>query len=284
MSKIVNTQHLFGGGVDMDNLAGKKILVVDDAEADRMLISSYLLHQGCRVFHAQDGIDGIHKARLLLPDLILMDVEMPECDGYAACKVLANDPFTENVPVIFLSAYSEPEKRVQGLLVGAVDYIHKPYLFDEVKLRMAIHLRNRVPQKASAYNDLDEVGLDSEQANPINNILYHSARVHLLNSLSDAPSLQELARLVGTNAKRLNAAFKEMVGMTVYEYLREIRMNEARELLSNTHLSVSAIAAHVGFSSSANFSTAFKEKFGTSPMKFKNQYPSPIKRPIKEYQ
>ncbi|WP_372373418.1 helix-turn-helix domain-containing protein, partial [Vreelandella venusta] len=73
-------------------------------------------------------------------------------------------------------------------------------------------------------------------------------------------------------------------GMTVYEYLREIRMNEARELLSNTHLSVSAIAAHVGFSSSANFSTAFKERFGTSPMKFKNQYPSPVKRSVKEYQ
>ncbi|MGP5712329.1 response regulator, partial [Vreelandella alkaliphila] len=187
----------------MDDLAGKKILVVDDAEADRMLISSYLLHQGCRVFHAQDGIDGIHKARLVLPDLILMDVEMPECDGYAACKVLTNDPFTEGVPVIFLSAYrySEPEKRVQGLLVGAVDYINKPYVFDEVKLRIAIHLRNRVPQKASAYNEFDEVRQEIEQANPIDNILYHSARIHLLSSLSDAPSLQDLARLVGTNAK-----------------------------------------------------------------------------------
>ena len=265
----------------MDDLAGKKILIVDDAEADRMLISSYLLHQGCRVFHAQDGIDGIHKARLALPDLILMDVEMPECDGYAACKVLVNDPVTKNIPVIFLSAYSEPEKRVQGLLVGAVDYINKPYVFDEVKLRMAIHLRNRVSQKTSAHNESNEVYLGGEKTNHIDNIIYHSARVHLLSSLSDAPSLQELARLVGTNAKRLNAAFRNTVGVTVYEYLREIRMCEARKLLSNTHLSVSAIAAHVGFSSSANFSTAFKERFGTSPMKFKNQYPSPIKSSVK---
>ncbi|MDX5978409.1 DNA-binding response regulator [Vreelandella alkaliphila] len=268
----------------MDDLAGKKILIVDDAEADRMLISSYLLHQGCRIFHALDGVDGIHKARLVSPDLILMDVEMPECDGYAACKVLSSDPLTSNVPIIFLSAYSEPEKRVQGLLVGAVDYINKPYVFDEVKLRIAIHLRNRIPQKKPDHNEYDVVRQNSEQVNHIDNILYHSARIHLLNSLSDAPGLQELARLVGTNSKRLNAAFKNTVGVTVYEYLREIRMNEARELLTNTHLSVSTIASHVGFSSSANFSTAFKERFGTSPIKFKNQYPSPVKGSVKECQ
>src|SRR5690554_8107841 len=100
----------------MDLLKGKKILVIDDAKAERMLISTYLQQYGCRLYHAHDGVDGINKARLLVPDLILMDADMPQCDGYTACKALKGEPATAEVPVIFLSAYASPEKRIQGLL------------------------------------------------------------------------------------------------------------------------------------------------------------------------
>lgn len=254
----------------MDVLRGKRVLVIDDSQLERELISTYLQQQGCRLYQAHDGIDGIHKARLIIPDLILMDADMPRCDGYAACKVLTQDPTTAQVPIIFLSAFSAPEQRVQGLVSGAVDYIGKPFDFDEVRLRSCIHMRcssaaepgkDRVPERVDAASGA--ASLDS--------ILFYSARIHLLKSLAETPGIQELASQVGTNSKRLNMAFRTCVGMTVFEYLREERMKEAQQLLRNTSRPISDIACSVGFSSNANFSTAFKERFGATPSQFRRE-------------
>lgn len=262
--------------------ASKSILVVEDVEAERTLISAYLRQQGYRLFHAHDGLDGVHKARLLVPDLILMDVDMPVCNGYDACRILSQDIKTRSVPVIFLSAYSAPEQRVEGLLVGGVDFISKPFNFDEVRLRLAIHL-NRPPVQGAECGEValeDSAGVtgatsgegsEVADAYSVDTILFYSARVHLLSALSVTPDLAELAHLVGTNSKRLNAAFRNCVGVTVFEYLREERMKEARRLLQNTQYSIGEIASRIGFSSGANFSTAFSARFGSSPARFRRE-------------
>ncbi|MGS2742369.1 response regulator transcription factor [Halomonas sp. LS-001] len=259
----------------MDALHNTKILVVDDAEPDRMLISSYLQQRGCRLYHAIDGLDGIHKAKLLIPDLILMDLDMPKCNGYSACRNLAEKLETAAIPVIFLSAYSETEQRIQGFLSGGVDFIGKPYNFDEVKLRIAVHLKkdNRLENVVYSHADFDakKYELEYKPNDNVDAVLFNSACLYLMRSLEEPPSLQELAKLVGTNSKRLNLAFKKCAGVTVYEYLREERMVEARRLLFNTHFTISEIAEKVGFSSNANFSTAFKERFGMPPSKFRSR-------------
>ncbi|WNK20411.1 response regulator [Halomonas piscis] len=243
-------------------------MVVEDNEAERMLISTYLRQQGYRLYQALDGLDGINKARLLVPDLILMDTDMPTCNGYEACKVLTQDAATREVPIIFLSAYAAPTDRVEGLLAGAVDYIAKPFDFDEVRLRLSVHLGRSSEAVASAETAVNKCG-DNPQAptstQNLDSVLFYSARVHLLRMLNGAPGIDELARRVGTNSKRLNLAFRNYAGMTVFEYLREERMQEAQRLLRHTGQSVSDIAAHVGFSSCANFSTAFRLRFGSSP-------------------
>jgi|SRR5690554_1769036 len=253
---------------------GKRILVVEDNEAERMLIYTFLQQQGCRVYLAQDGIDGIHKARLLVPDLILMDYELPRCNGIVACKVLTEDPQTAGVPIIFLSAFSETERRIQGLLAGAVDYLGKPFNFDEVRLRLAVHLRNHSKPSLELPTEPKEQ-TETTSTNYLNEILFHGARVHLLNSLADTPTISELAALVGTNTKRLNEAFRFCSGVTVFEYLRELRMKEASQLLRETGLPVSEVACRVGFSNSANFSTAFRERFGTTPSRFRSKSAKP---------
>ena len=257
----------------MDLLKGKRILVVEDEEAERMLISLYLQQQGCRLYHAHDGIDGINKAKLVVPDLILLDVDMPRCHGYAACRVLSEDPATRHIPVIFLSAFADVEHRVQGLMAGAVDFIGKPFNFDEIRLRLAVHLRNPgntttahpAPETISGHEPNDAPTDPGEGPSYLHQILFQSARVQLIKELALTPELKELAMQVGTNTKRLNEAFRHCAGTTVFEYLREERMKEARRLLQNTTMPINEIAAMVGYKSSANFATAFKERFGVSP-------------------
>ena len=251
----------------MDALKNKRILIVENEDADRMLLSSYLERQDCRLFYAVDGIDGIEKARVLQPDLILMDLEMPRCNGRDACKIISQDSRTQNIPVIFISGMTSSEHRVRGLLAGAVDYINKPFDFNEVKLRLVIHLKNRPP---SVHND-PELHSASLSASSLHATLFHCARTYLLKSLSCSPSMQELEKLTATNSKHLNMAFKVCAGVTVYEYLREERMKEARVLLQQTQLAIQDIAYEVGFSDSANFATAFKDKFGLTPRAFRQQ-------------
>lgn len=256
-------------------IQGKRILIVDDSEAERMLISTYLQDQGVQIYQALDGIDGIHKARLLVPDLILMDLDLPRCDGLAACKMLQLEPATKHVPVIFLSAYSDPEQRVQGLLAGAVDFIGKPFHFDEVKLRMAVHLdRSEATPIIAESDESQHQGLSqpsAEQTSHLHEILFHSARIHLLKSLADPPSIRQLAKEVGTSSKRLTQAFKHCAGLTVKEYLREQRMKEARKLLTQSSIPIREVALAIGFTSSANFSTAFKARFAITPSRFRRQ-------------
>lgn len=252
----------------MEVLKNKRVLIVDDEDADRMLIAAYLQRHGCRLFFAKDGIEGIEQARTLQPDIILMDSDMPRCNGRDACKVINQDPKTQDIPVIFISGMTSQEQRIRGLLAGAVDYINKPYDFNEVKLRLVIHLKNR-PASVHPENK------PTDQEKPPNNlhtILFHSARTHLLKSLSATPLMSDLERLTGTNNKQLNTAFKKCAGVTVYEYLREERMKEAKSLIEKTNLSVQDIAFQVGFKESANFSTAFKQRFGFSPREFRQQY------------
>lgn len=250
----------------MGSLSHKRILIIDDDEADRALLGAYLTHFKTKLFYANDGLEGIEQARRYQPDIILMDSQMPNCDGRKACKVITQDPRTRHIPVIFISALSSSDQRVTGLLAGAVDYINKPIDFNEVKLRLLIHLRNTNTSPSKIETNPERT---TRSTSSLYSILFHTARSHLLKSLDSTPLMSDLEKLTGSNRKLLNEAFKKHAGMTVYENLREERMKEAKNLLQRTQLTVQDIAAQVGFSNAANFTTAFKERFGMSPRKFR---------------
>ncbi|VVD69232.1 Response regulator PleD [Pandoraea eparura] len=260
-------------------LSGVRVLVVDDNQEDRMLLMDFLSQQGCRVYIAHDGRDGYTKARTVQPDLILMDIRMPVCDGLGACRLLKADPGTRHIPLIFLTAAALPGERVAGLSAGAVDYVTKPYDFEEVRLRLSIHLKATTPvptpDGAGENNKLTPLPV---QAHTLDAVLFRATRALLLDRLDATPELAGLASAVGTNTRRLNLAFRRCVGVTVFDFLREERMKEARRLLSETSLDVQDIASAVGFASAANFATAFRERFGMPPSGFREhaaQVPHP---------
>lgn len=256
-----------------------RILLVDDREEDRQLLVDLLRRQGYRLYVGTDGRDAVEKARYVLPDLILMDIRMPGCDGIAACRLLKADPRTAAIPLIFLTAAALPEERVLGLSEGAVDYITKPYHFDEVRLRVAIHLG---PQGGGERAVAEPAG-DAPAASPspagagavasVEHRVFKAAQRLLLADLAETPELADLARAVGTNTRNLNDAFRKFTGVTALNYLREARMKEAGRLLRATALDVQTIAADLGYGNAANFSTAFRERFGMSPRQFRSPRP-----------
>jgi sigma-B regulation protein RsbU (phosphoserine phosphatase) len=119
------------------------ILIVDDTPTNVDLLECILSAEGFRTLTAVDGPSARAIARAAQPDLILLDVMMPEENGFETCAILKSDPVTADIPVIFLSAMDSPKDRVRGLHAGAVDYVCKPIYRDEVLARVRIHLRIR---------------------------------------------------------------------------------------------------------------------------------------------
>lgn len=120
-----------------------RILVVDDNPVNRRLLVGMLQRQGYTVHEASDGEEALVNVPPLLPDLILMDVEMPRLDGFSACQQLKADPTTRDIPVLFLSSRIEPDAKIRGFELGGVDYVTKPFHQGEILIRVRTQLELR---------------------------------------------------------------------------------------------------------------------------------------------
>jgi signal transduction histidine kinase len=119
------------------------ILVVDDTLTNLEIISVALIAAGFAVATASNGEQAIEKIQSRLPDLILLDVMMPRMDGFETCKHLKSNPVTQDIPVIFMTGITDTDSKVNGLNLGAVDYITKPFQKEEVLARIKTHLQLR---------------------------------------------------------------------------------------------------------------------------------------------
>lgn len=247
-----------------------RILLVEDLEEDRRLLADFLHQNNYHLYLAPNGEVAIAVAQKIHPDLILMDVTMPLCDGFTACKRIKSIPEIAHIPLIFLTAATTPDERVKGLKLGAVDYISKPFDFEEVQLRIQIHLKH-VQTDMSVLNEPAQVNESLSYRARLNQTLFQAASAQMMSDLSHTPDLNSLALDLRTNKKRLNEAFKGCTELTVFEYLREIRMLQAEKLLLQTAIDINQIALEVGFKNPANFSTAFRQRFGMPPKDYRNR-------------
>jgi two-component system sensor histidine kinase ChiS len=142
------------------NDATEAILLVDDNPTNLQLLFETLDGRGYKLLIAKDGNAALSIARKACPNLILLDIMMPEIDGYEVCRQLKADPATAEIPVIFLSALTDTKDKVQGLDLGAVDYVTKPFQPDEVIARVNTHLTVYRLKKA-----LDQKNNELQEAN-----------------------------------------------------------------------------------------------------------------------
>ena len=135
-----------------------EILIVDDIPSNLNFLSEVLHVEGIGVMLATTGAGAIEIARYKRPDLILLDIAMPVMDGYEVCEKLKTDPVTRDIPVIFLTARTEPEDILKGFKTGAVDYILKPFNATELIARAKTHLelRDKTEELKSINSRLEE--------------------------------------------------------------------------------------------------------------------------------
>jgi len=118
----------------------QEILLVDDRKENLELLSSFLVDKGYKIRSALNGETALMSINVKVPDLILLDIEMPQMNGYEVAKELKSNPQTENIPIIFISAHDDTEAKIKAFQSGGVDYIPKPFANEEVVARVEMHL------------------------------------------------------------------------------------------------------------------------------------------------
>lgn len=219
-----------------------QILVVDDTPANLKLITEILAGRGYRVRAASSGRLALKTVAVELPDLILLDVKMPDMDGYEVCRRLKADSRSRMIPVIFISALADTEDKIQGFQAGGVDYITKPFQAEEVHARVSTHLKLHFYQDAleeknrqlqSSYRRLQELENLRDQ---LTHMIVHDMR-NLLTGISS--SLQLLrdscdGALGETYTGYLHAALLSVNNLTTMAgNLLDISKMEARQMKLN---------------------------------------------------
>lgn len=214
---------------------GSDILVVDDTPANLQLLSGMLKEAGHRVRVVPSGTLALASARNRVPDLILLDINMPDLDGYEVCRRLKANSALAAVPVLFISALSEPLDKVKAFSSGGVDYVTKPFQLDEVMARVRTHLEHRrlqreLEERALELEGRNEALLRSETLREnLVHMLVHDMRTPLCGLLASlqfledeaAPKLQQesqddLRRAVNA-AGRLSQMIADMLDISRFE-------------------------------------------------------------------
>jgi two-component system sensor histidine kinase/response regulator len=213
---------------------GSHVLVVDDIPKNLQVVGTMLRNAGYAIMPATSGARALEGVRVQLPDLILLDLMMPEMDGLEVCRRLKADPLTQEIPIVFLTASNEMEHLVKGFEMGAVDYITKPFNPPELLARVRTHLelkhaRQRLREMNDEKNEFMGIAAH-DLRNPLNVVKGYIEEMREDSAMAH----EERADLLD----RVHAATKRMVEM-VQNLLdaNRIERGELRLNLAPTELS-----------------------------------------------
>jgi signal transduction histidine kinase/ligand-binding sensor domain-containing protein/DNA-binding response OmpR family regulator len=242
------------------------VLVVDDHPELRAYIRRHLEPE-YRVVEAANGAEGLEKARVFTPDLVVSDVMMPGVDGNALFRSLRDDPELELVPVILLTARASTESRIEGLRQGVDDYMVKPFDPRELRARVdnLIASRRRLLERLAPAS-APPLKVSAVDVMPADRSFVARAQALIEERLGDPElSVESLAEAMGCDRSHLLRRLRALTGETPSALIRSLRLQRSEQLLRTGAGAVSEIAYAVGFKSVAHFSNAFQEQYGERP-------------------
>ncbi|WP_109436631.1 ATP-binding protein [Aquimarina sp. AU119] len=238
------------------------LLVEDNLDMRQYLerhLTEYNLYQAANGHEALSLLKSIQK-----PDLIITDYMMPVMDGVEFIKKLKSDEDFLMIPLIFLTARTLQNDKIEVLHMGVDDYIIKPFDMTELKLRIDISLKNSLNQKKSMLSTIDKFSL-SEMAQ-----FKKELDTYIITNISNTKlSNIDLAYHFSISERSLIRKIKSATGQTPAAYIREIRLQSAkRKIEYNERASISEIAHELGMSNLPHFTQAFKKRFGKLPSEY----------------
>ncbi|NJC26890.1 two-component regulator propeller domain-containing protein [Neolewinella antarctica] len=246
-----------------------KVLIVEDNPDIRRYVAG-IFEGDYDVCTAQNGKLGLTEARKNYPDVIISDVMMPEMDGLEFCHRIKTDLALSHIPVILLTARAAEPLRIEGLRTGADDYLTKPFIPEELRLRV----RNIIQARKQAREKFARVlSLDPQEITITNTdeAFLEAALTAVETHIGDHRfKLEDLASELAVSRSLLFTKVKALTGQTPNNFVKTVRLKRAAQLLESGQLNVSEVADRVGYRDPKYFRKVFKAHFNRVPSEYKS--------------
>lgn len=247
------------------NTPYRLLFVDDDAE-----LCNFIKKELGHYFHIDSCANGREAIRILLNSdyhLIISDVMMPEMDGFSLLRLIKKNPDLNHIPVILLTSKADIANRMEGLERGADAFMAKPFNMQELHVLINSLISNVLRLKGKFSGAQQQNGrLETKEIKGYDEVLMERIMKAIGKNLDDSDfGVEDLAKEVGLSRTHLQRKMKEQTGLSVAEFIRNIRLEQAARLLKEQKINISQVAYSVGFSNLAHFSTVFKKHFGLTP-------------------
>jgi DNA-binding response OmpR family regulator len=252
-----------------------KILIIEDEPELRSFIKN-ILEDKYELIEAADGALGYELAITENPDFIVSDIMMPKLNGVDLLKKIRNNIEISHIPVILLTAKANIESKLEGLSYGADDYITKPFSVTYFLARIE-NLLNQRKRLQNIFGVLDKN--EFTDFNPMPCLITNQDEEMMKKVMiaieenidNNNFSIEELGTAVGLNRTTFCNKIKSLTGFTPVEFIRDIRIKRAEQLIIGSQLLIKEIAFMTGFLDMKYFSKIFKNKYGLTPMEYRKQ-------------
>lgn len=249
------------------------VLAVEDDPELRGYLKNTLKEYFKKVYIASDGVEAFEMAIHYLPDLIISDVMMPRMDGFEFCRQLKSNLEVSHIPVVLLTARTDPKSTVQGYKEGADFYLPKPFDLEFLLAIVRNILRNREAVK-SRYKEGKEVV--SPRNDTISNAdeMFMKKLNELISEHLDNPELDVnfVATRMAMSRASLYTKLKALADISIGDYINKFRMARVMELLADKNLTILEVSEKAGFTNQRYFSTVFKQIYGMTPSKYRQEH------------
>lgn len=260
-----------------------KLLIIEDNDDLRQFIVS-VLSKTYQIVEAANGKEGIDKTIKELPDFVISDIMMPIMDGIEYVKQIRANTDTSHIPIILLTAKTDMQSKLECLKLGANDYITKPFsmVYLQARVENILEERKHWQEKyrlqiqgsingpslntITTTQQVEETMVDKKDDEFMKKVVEY-VNQHMEDSNL---SPEELANGVKVSRWTLTCKIKSLVGQPPVEFIKDIRLNRAAQLIKEGELSMTQISYMIGMTDSRYFSRCFKQKFGMTPTEYKN--------------
>ncbi len=251
----------------------QSVLIIEDNDDLRNYITQ-IFSKDYRIYEASNGNQGLKYIKRYLPDVIISDINMGELDGIRLCQIIKEDSSLSHIPVILITGDATPALELEGIEVGAVDFIRKPFEKDLLIARVRGVLRSKTELKNYFYNKVTLNSSSRFLSEEESNFIYKCMTIIENNIIEDDFDVQTIADEMGMSYSSLFKKVKKLTGQSVVNFVRFIRIRKAAELLINTNCNVNEAAINVGISDIRYFRHNFVKVFGIKPSDFLKKHRS----------
>jgi YesN/AraC family two-component response regulator len=259
------------------------LLFIEDNEELRSFIK-IILSDGFHVIEAGNGLEGFEIARSQLPDIIITDLMMPEMDGFELARRLKEEVTTSHIPVVVLTAKTDLDTQVEALKRGADDFITKPFSSTYLRARIENILQQRRKLQELFLSSLGNFpksqagkSVDISPAEPViesydDRLMKELMEVMEENIDNSNLTVDELVSKIGIGRSVFFKKLKSLTGLAPVEFIREVRVKRAAQLIESGEYTISQVTYMVGCNDPRYFSRIFKQRFGITPSEYRDRH------------